>query len=118
LPVDLHECGAWSLTLKEEHRLKAFVNRVLWIIFGLKSEKVTGEWRRLHNAELDDLYCNAYLRERVCLPLNLVQTDVTREIFGISTIISILVWVAGTDRINDNIKVMSHGGYLNYSTIT
>jgi len=64
LPVVLHEYGAWSLTLKEEHRLKAFENRVLWIIFGLKSEKVTGEWRRLYNAELDDLYCNAYVRER------------------------------------------------------
>jgi hypothetical protein len=62
LPVVLHECGTWSLTLKEEHRLKTFENRVLWIIFGPKSEKVTGEWRRLHNAELDDLYSSSNIR--------------------------------------------------------
>jgi hypothetical protein len=62
LPVVLHECGAWSPILKEGHRLKAFENRVLWIIFGLKSEKVTGEWRRLHNAELDDLYSSSNIR--------------------------------------------------------
>ena len=46
LRVVLHECGAWSLTLKEEHRLKAFENRVLWIVFGPNVEKLTGEWRR------------------------------------------------------------------------
>jgi hypothetical protein len=62
LPVVLHECGAWSLTLKEEHRLKAFEKRVLFIIFGLKSEKVTREWRRLHNAELDDLHSSSIMR--------------------------------------------------------
>jgi hypothetical protein len=46
LRVILHEYGAGSLTLKEEHRLKAFENRVLSIIFGPNVEKVTGEWRR------------------------------------------------------------------------
>ena len=39
-----------------------FENMVLWIIFGPKSEKVTGEWRRLHNAELDDLYSSSNIR--------------------------------------------------------
>jgi hypothetical protein len=46
----------WSLTLREEHRLRVFENRVLRRIFGPKRDEVTGEWRRLHNEELNDLY--------------------------------------------------------------
>jgi hypothetical protein len=42
--------------LREERRLKVFENRVLWIIFGPKRDEVTGEWRKLHNDELNDLY--------------------------------------------------------------
>jgi hypothetical protein len=42
--------------MREEHRLKVFGNRVLRRIFGPKRNKVTGEWRKLHNEELDDLY--------------------------------------------------------------
>jgi hypothetical protein len=45
-----------SLTLREEHRLRVFENRVLRRIFGSKRDRVTGEWRRLHNEELNDLY--------------------------------------------------------------
>jgi hypothetical protein len=47
-----------SLTLREEHtsRLRVFENRVLRRIFGLKRDEVTGEWRKLHNKELHDLY--------------------------------------------------------------
>jgi hypothetical protein len=45
-----------SLTLREEHRLRVFENRVLRRIFGPKRDEVTGEWRRLHNKELNDLY--------------------------------------------------------------
>jgi hypothetical protein len=41
-----------NLTLKEEHRLRAFENRVLRRIFGLKRDEVTGKWRKLHNKEL------------------------------------------------------------------
>jgi hypothetical protein len=41
--------------LREEHRLKVFENRVLRRIFGPKKDKVTGEWRKLHNEELHDL---------------------------------------------------------------
>jgi hypothetical protein len=46
----------WSLTLREEHRLRVFENRVLRRISGLKRNEVAGEWRKLHNEELCDLY--------------------------------------------------------------
>jgi hypothetical protein len=46
----------WSLALREEHRLRVFDNRVLRRIFGPKRDEVTGEWRKLHNEELRDLY--------------------------------------------------------------
>jgi hypothetical protein len=46
----------WSLTLREEQRLRVFENRVLRRIFVPKRDEATGEWRRLHNEELNDLY--------------------------------------------------------------
>jgi hypothetical protein len=52
LPVVLYGCETWSLTLKEEHRLIVFENRVLRKIFGSKRDYVTGEWRKLHSEEL------------------------------------------------------------------
>jgi hypothetical protein len=55
-PVVLYGCEIWSLTLREEHRLRDFENRVLRRIFGPKRDEVTGEWRKLHNEELHDLY--------------------------------------------------------------
>jgi hypothetical protein len=54
--VVLYGCETWSLTLKEERRLRVFENRVLRRVFGPKSDEVTGEWRKLHNEELSDLY--------------------------------------------------------------
>ena len=48
LPVVLYECGTWSLTLREERRLRVFENRVLRRVFGPKRDEVTGEWRKLH----------------------------------------------------------------------
>jgi hypothetical protein len=56
LPVVLYGCETWSLTLREEHRLRVLENRVLRGIFGPKRDEVTGEWNRLHNEELNDLY--------------------------------------------------------------
>jgi hypothetical protein len=56
LPVVLYGCETLSLTLREEHRLRVFENRVLRRIFGPKREEVTGEWGKLHNEELHDLY--------------------------------------------------------------
>jgi hypothetical protein len=56
LPVVLYGCETWSLALREEQRLRVFENRVLRRIFGPKRDELTGEWRRLHNEELNDLY--------------------------------------------------------------
>jgi len=56
LLVVLYGCETWSLILREEHRLKVFENRVLRRIFGPDRDKGTGEWRKLHNEELNDLY--------------------------------------------------------------
>jgi hypothetical protein len=50
--VVLYGCETWSLTLREDHRLRVFENRVLRRIFGPKRDEVTGEWRKLHNEEL------------------------------------------------------------------
>ena len=56
LPVVLYGCETWSLTLREERRLRVFENRVLRRIFGPKTDGVTGERRKLHNEKLNDLY--------------------------------------------------------------
>jgi hypothetical protein len=56
LPVVLYVCETWSLTLREEHRLGVFENKVLRRIFGPKRDEVTGEWRKVHNEEFHDLY--------------------------------------------------------------
>jgi len=56
LPVVLYGCETWSLTLWEERRLRVFQNRVLRGIFGSERDEVIGEWRKLHNEELNDLY--------------------------------------------------------------
>jgi len=58
LPVVLYGYETWSLTLRDECRLRVFENRVLRRIFGPKRDEVTGEWRKLHNEELNDRYCS------------------------------------------------------------
>ena len=58
LPVILYGCETWSFILTEERRLRAFENWVLRRIFGPKTDKVTGESRKLHNEEHNDLYCS------------------------------------------------------------
>jgi hypothetical protein len=55
-PVVLYGWETWSLTLREEHRLRVSENRMLRRIFGPKRDEVTGEWRRLHSGELYNLY--------------------------------------------------------------
>jgi hypothetical protein len=54
--VVLYGCETWSLTLREEHGLRVFENRMLRGIFGPKRDEVTGGWRKLHNEELHNLY--------------------------------------------------------------
>jgi hypothetical protein len=54
--VVVYGCATWFLTLREEHRLRVFENRVLRRIFGLKRDAMKGEWRKLRNEELRDLY--------------------------------------------------------------
>jgi hypothetical protein len=56
LPVFCYGCETWTLTSREEHRLKVSENRVLRRIFGPKRDEVTGDWRKLHNEELHSLY--------------------------------------------------------------
>ena len=58
LPVVLYGCETWLLTLREEHRVRVSANRVWRRIFGPLRDEVTGEWRKLHNEELNDLYCS------------------------------------------------------------
>jgi len=58
LPDVLYGCETWSLTLREERKLTVFENMVLRRIFGPRRDEVTGEWKRLHNEELNDLYCS------------------------------------------------------------
>jgi hypothetical protein len=60
LPVVLYGCETWSLTLREEHRLRVFENRVLRRIFGPKREE-DRSWRKLHNDELHILYSSPHI---------------------------------------------------------
>ena len=57
--VVLYGCETWSLTLRKERKLRVFENMVLRRIFGPKRDEVAGEWRRLHNEELNDLYSSS-----------------------------------------------------------
>ena len=57
--VVLYGCETWSLTLREERKLRVIENMVLRRIFGPRRDEVTGEWRRLHDEELNDLYSSS-----------------------------------------------------------
>jgi len=52
----VYEFETWSLTLREKCRVRVFKNRVLRRTFGPKGDEVTGEWRNIHNEEINDLY--------------------------------------------------------------
>jgi hypothetical protein len=65
LPVVLYGCETWSLTVREEHKLRVFENRVLRRIFGPKRDGVTGGWRKLHNEELHNLYSSPGINRNI-----------------------------------------------------
>jgi hypothetical protein len=65
LPAVLYGCETWSLTLREDHRLNVFENRVLRRIFGPRWDEVTGEWRKLHNKEPHNLYSSSDIIRQV-----------------------------------------------------
>ena len=58
MPVVLFGCETWSLKLRGERKLRVFENMVVRRIFGPRWDEVTGEWRRLHNEDLNDFYCS------------------------------------------------------------
>jgi hypothetical protein len=58
LPVVLYGCETWSLTFREERKLRVFEKKVLRRIFGPRRDEVTGDWRRLHNEEINVFYCS------------------------------------------------------------
>jgi len=65
LPVVLYVCGTWLLTLREERKLRVLEKRVLRRIFEAKRDKVTREWRKLHNEELNYLYSVHCMGEKI-----------------------------------------------------
>jgi hypothetical protein len=61
LPAVLYGCKTWSLTLREERRLRVFENRVLRRVLRPKGDKVTEKWRKLHNEEVNDLHSSPHI---------------------------------------------------------
>jgi hypothetical protein len=81
----LYGCETWSLTLREEHRLRVFENRVLRRIFGHKRDDVPREWRKLHNEELHNIYSTQ----------NIIMQIMSK----------VMRWVGHVERIGEETKV-------------
>ena len=80
LSVVLCGCETWSFILREEHRRTAFERRVLRRIFGSKREEGTGDWRRLRNEKLHDLYCSADIIAYLLTPWSRVLEKLTSKL--------------------------------------
>jgi hypothetical protein len=85
LPAVLYGCETWSLTLREEHRLRVFENSVLRRIFGPKMDEVIGEWRKLHNEELHILYSspNIIRQRRMRWAGNVARMREERDVYRV-----------------------------------
>ena len=89
-PVFVYGCDTWSLTLREERRPRLFEKRVLRRIFGPKRDEVTGEWRKLHTEELNELYC----------PPNIVRVKKSTRI----------IWAGHVARVGEERRLQGFGG--------
>jgi hypothetical protein len=88
LSVVLYRFGTWSMTLREERRLRVFENRVLRRIFGPKRDKVTGEWRQLPNEVVNDLYFSPTVvrvikSRRMRWAVNVARTGEGRDVYRV-----------------------------------
>jgi hypothetical protein len=83
LPVILYGYETWSLTLREEHRLRVFENRVLRRIFGPKRDEVTREWRKLHNKELHNLYSSPVKSRRMRWAGHVARKGEERKVYKV-----------------------------------
>ena len=87
LPVVLYGCETLSVTWREELRLKVFENRVLRRIFGPKRDEVAGEWRKLHNEELNDLFSSNVVRminsRRISLSGHVARMGESRGVYRV-----------------------------------
>jgi hypothetical protein len=82
LSVVLYGCATRSLALREEHRLRVFENRVLRRIFGPKRDEVTGEWRKLHNEELHNLYSSPSIIRLINIYIALTYRDHSKDVMS------------------------------------
>jgi hypothetical protein len=73
LPVVLYGCETWLLKLQEERRLREFENRGLRRIFGPKRDEATGEWRKLHNEKLNNMYSSPNIIREIKSSMRLVR---------------------------------------------
>jgi hypothetical protein len=80
--VVLYGCETWSLTLREEYKLRLFENRALRRIFGPKRDEVMGGWRKLHNEELHNLYSSPSMKWAVRVARMEEKRNVYRLLIG------------------------------------
>jgi len=94
----LYGCETWSLTLREERRQRVFEKRLLRRIFGFKRDKVTGEWRKLHNEEFNDLYSSP----------NTVRVNISRRMRWVGHVARMRRVGVYTDSLWGNLRERDH----------